>query len=142
MLHIWVDYQGQASSYLPAKDLCLSQMTALHLGCLLPPPAAAWPLLASTPWYPPGRLESDSFCSRMQQRLLTDAAAAAVTAMTVSPRPWALKVKPPKFQTGNCKEQFQRQTPLWSRSLLQEERRQTGNFPGSQRLTENGSAAL
>lgn len=43
---------------------------------------------------------------------------------------------------GNCKERFQRQTPLWSRSLLQEERRQTGNFPWSQRLTENGSATL
>lgn len=133
MLHIWADYQAQAFRYLPAKDLCLSQMTALHLGWLLPPPAAAW--------CPSGRLESDSFCSRMQQRLLTNAAV-AVAAMTVSPRPWALKVKSPKFQTGNCKEQFQGQTPLGSRSLLQEERRQTGNFPWSQRLTEKGSATL
>lgn len=76
MLHVWVGYQGQAFSSLPAKDLCLSQMAALHPGWLLHPPSAAWSPACQdsiAPSRPPWGLTASaagcsSVCSLRQQR--------------------------------------------------------------------------
>lgn len=80
MLHIWVGYYWRVFSYLPAKDLC--QMTALHLGWLQHLPAACWtPSRPPAPSLPalPAASRPDSFCSRVQQCVLTDVAVAVAT---------------------------------------------------------------